>query len=64
MANLELEVWIDIGFIAKEPVKIGCLKHDRGNIYLKETLQLDVVVKKLVIPWRDFEFNRKAFLIS
>ena len=32
MANLELEVWIDIGFIDKEPVKVGCLKHDRGNI--------------------------------
>lgn len=32
MANLELEVWIDIGFIAKEAVKVGFLKHDRGNI--------------------------------
>ena len=32
MANLELEVWIDIGFIHKEPVKVGYLKHDRGNI--------------------------------
>ena len=34
MANLELEVWIDIGFINKERVKVGYLKHDRGNIDL------------------------------
>ena len=32
MANLDLEVWIDAGFIAKEPIKVGYLKHDRGNV--------------------------------
>ena len=32
MANLDLEVWIDVGFIAIEPVKIGYLQHDRGNV--------------------------------
>lgn len=30
--NLNLEVWIDVGFIDKEPVKVGYLKHDRGNV--------------------------------
>lgn len=27
-----LEVWIDVGFIDTKPVKVGHLKHDRGNI--------------------------------
>jgi len=30
--NLDLEIWIDVGFIGKEPVKVGYLKHDRGNV--------------------------------
>ena len=32
MASLDLEVWIDVSFIDKEPVKVGYLKHDRGNV--------------------------------
>ena len=30
--NPELEVWIDVGFIEKKPIKFGHLKHDRGNV--------------------------------
>ena len=30
--SIDLEVWIDVGFIDKEPVKVGYLKHDRGNV--------------------------------
>jgi serine/threonine-protein kinase HipA len=30
--NPELEVWIDVSFIEKKPIKIGHLKHDRGNV--------------------------------
>jgi len=30
--NHELEVWIDVSFIEKKPIKIGHLKHDRGNV--------------------------------
>ena len=30
--NLDLEVCIDIGFIGEAPVKVGYLKHDRGNV--------------------------------
>jgi len=32
MADRDLEVWIDVGFIAIGPIKIGYLQHDRGNI--------------------------------
>lgn len=32
MHNHELEAWIDIQFIAPNPIKVGSLKHDRGNI--------------------------------
>lgn len=28
----DLEVWIDVGFINQDPVKVGYLKHDRGNV--------------------------------
>lgn len=28
----QLEVWIDVNFIGKDPVKVGHLKNDRGNI--------------------------------
>lgn len=38
MANLELEVWIDIGFVNKGPVKVGYLKHDRGNIRFNDEI--------------------------
>lgn len=30
--NHDLEVWIDVSFIEKKPIKIGHLKHDRGNV--------------------------------
>ena len=30
--SIDLEVWIDVGFIDKEPIKVGYLKHDRGNV--------------------------------
>jgi serine/threonine-protein kinase HipA len=30
--NHDLEVWIDVSFIEKKPIKIGDLKHDRGNV--------------------------------
>jgi hypothetical protein len=30
--SIDLEMWIDVGFINKEPVKVGYLKHDRGNV--------------------------------
>jgi len=30
--NHDLEVWIDVSFIEKKPIKIGYLKHDRGNV--------------------------------
>lgn len=31
-ANQELEVWIDTLMIEPDPVRVGFLKHDRGNI--------------------------------
>lgn len=32
MSNHELEVWIDTHFIGQKPIKVGDLKHDRGNV--------------------------------
>lgn len=32
MSNHELEVWIDTSFIEQKLIKVGYLKHDRGNV--------------------------------
>ena len=32
MPSQKLEVWIDTLYIGPKPVKVGYLKHDRGNI--------------------------------